>query len=270
MTGENGKRALRAIVLVAVGTLLSARVAAGQGSGCAAWPGEPSPLPAASSADPLLAHWASLRIAELAVAARAAEIPAPARAGRLWRHLLCIDPSSAEAAQALGRVRSVRVHRPDVVAVRAAPEPESTPGLLRLDDTIRVVSVTSPRPAAPTPAIAPPQVPAAPDWKRIDAALGSAEAQLRAANFEGALAAAQRVRRQLRDDAATQGARERQARAEVVAATAQIALGSDAAARQSFERALAANPALRLDPATTSPKVRRAFDAVLGTKGGNP
>ena len=73
---------------------------------------------------------------------------------------------------------------------------------------------------------------------------------------------------QLRAAGSEQGARERRARADVVAATAQVALGRDDEARRSFERALAADPALRLDPATTSPKVRRAFDAARAAKGG--
>jgi hypothetical protein len=104
----------------------------------------------------------------------------------------------------------------------------------------------------------------------MDDALGSAETQLRDANFEAALATAERLRRQLGESASAEGARARQVRAEVVAATAEIALGREAAAQKSFQRALSANPSLSLDPATTSPKVRRAFDAARNAKGATP
>jgi tetratricopeptide (TPR) repeat protein len=156
------------------------------------------------------------------------------------------------------------------MAVRTLPGPKSTPALARLDEAIRVVAVPAPRAPAVIPASAPPRAAPAVDWTRMDAALGTAEAQLGNANFEAALAVAEQLRRQLRNTAATEAARERQARAEVVAATAEIALGREDAARKSFERALAADPKLRLDPAVTSPKVRRTFDAALGAKGGNP
>jgi hypothetical protein len=51
-------------------------------------------------------------------------------------------------------------------------------------------------------------------------------------------------------------------RNEVVAATAHVALDQEAAARESFRRALGAEPALDLDPAATPPKVLRVFLAV--------
>jgi tetratricopeptide (TPR) repeat protein len=253
--------------------LLLSEAADAKAPACASWPGEPSPLPTLASSDPVLARWVVLRAQELKLAARTAEASAPARANRLWQHLLCLEPASDDATQGVERTLLVRVHRPPVVVVRTLLGPESTPALSRLDEAIRVVAVPAPRAPVVTPASTPPQSPQpAPafDWTRTDAALGTAEAQLGEANFEAALAVAEQLRRQLRDTAATSGARERQARAEVVAATAEIALGREDAARKSFERALAANPKLRLDPAATSPKVRRTFDAALGAKGGNP
>jgi hypothetical protein len=53
----------------------------------------------------------------------------------------------------------------------------------------------------------------------------------------------------------------------VLSATAQIALGHDSAARESFQRALAANPELELDAGSTSPKIRRLFETVRHESG---
>ena len=260
---------LRALLVVLV-AFLQSEAADAQAPACASWPFELSPLPTLASSDPVLARWGTLRAQELKRAARTAETSAPARANRLWRHLLCLEPASDDATQGVERTRLVRVHRPEVVAVRTLPDPESTPALSRLEEAIRVVAAPAPRAPVVTPASTPSQPAPAFDWTRMDAALGTAEAQLGDANFEAALAVAERLRQQLRDTASTSGARERQARVEVVAATAEIALGREDAARKSFERALAADPKLRLDPAATSPKVRRTFDAALGAKGGHP
>ncbi len=238
----------------------SAAAPAETGAGCAPWPGEPASLPAAASDDPFLGRWISLRVRELAAEATAAEAAAPARAHRFWQHALCLDPGSPEAEQGAQRTRPIRVHRPVVVAVRTAQARETEAGFSQLGEPIRVVSVPVQRPPAPQPP--------APDWKRLDTALDTAEARLRDADFETALASAERLRRDLGKTPPATGLGERKARAELVAATAEIALGREDAARRSFERALAANPALDLDPATTPPKVRRAFEAVRGEKGG--
>jgi hypothetical protein len=170
----------------------------------------------------------------------------------------------------LERSRAVRVYRPDVLPVRTEPAPGNAQALSSLGEPIRVMPAA--RKPAPSPATAasPPASAPLPNWKRVDDALGSAETQLRAANFEAALSTAERVRRQLGGATSAEGARARQARAEVVAATAEIALGREAAAQRSFQRALSANPTLSLDPATTSPKVRRALDAARSAKGGTP
>ena len=44
-------------------------------------------------------------------------------------------------------------------------------------------------------------------------------------------------------------------------------LGEHQAARESFERALAADPELELDAGSTSPKIRRVFEDVRGESG---
>lgn len=253
---------MRCAFVLATAALLGPAAARAAESDCAPWPGEPSALPTVASPDSVLARWATLRAAELAAMARAGESASPARANRLWRHVLCLDPASADAKAALEQARLVHVHRPDVVVGRGASAPEAGTVQLRLDDPIRVVSR---EPRAPAPSTTPPS-----DWTRTDAALRGAEGKLREADFEAALASAQRVARQLGDSNADPGGRERRARAEVVAATAQVALGREDEARRSFERALQADPGLRLDPATTSPKVRRAFDAALAAKGRTP
>jgi Tfp pilus assembly protein PilF len=54
----------------------------------------------------------------------------------------------------------------------------------------------------------------------------------------------------------------RRTQLEVLSATAQIALGHHDAARESFERALAADPDFELDARSTSPKIRSVFDTV--------
>lgn len=83
---------------------------------------------------------------------------------------------------------------------------------------------------------------------------------MKGARFEAALHSAAEARSALEGVSATDGVKGLRVRVEVLAATAQVALGDDAAARASFARALAANPALRLDPMRTSPKVIRALE----------
>jgi hypothetical protein len=86
----------------------------------------------------------------------------------------------------------------------------------------------------------------APDWSPIDAKLGAAEALVRGARFEQALQAAEQIRPTLASIGSAPGCGIRRAQLEVLSATAQIALGHQQAARESFERALAADPELEL------------------------
>jgi LysM repeat protein len=85
---------------------------------------------------------------------------------------------------------------------------------------------------------------------------------LRTAHFEEALAEAERARPSVAalEAAETADSGAQRARLEILAATASVALGDDAAAAQSFERALAGDPTLRLDPARFSPKLIRRFE----------
>lgn len=90
---------------------------------------------------------------------------------------------------------------------------------------------------------------------RVDHDLAEIEALLASAHFRTALAVVEPTRDLL--DAAGEDRRlgTRRARLEVMAATAQAALGRHARARQSMIRALRADPALDLDAGQTSPKV---------------
>lgn len=268
--GRRGNATLPALLV-----LLAASTARAGTEACAPWPGEPTPLATTSSPDALLSRWASLRAEELSASARASETGSPALARRLWQHVLCLDPKNAGAASGLERARAVTVFRPEVVAAARSARTAADDGnaLDDLDAPIRVAMAPAPAPErlpAKSPAPATPAAVPPPDWTRTDAALGQAEARIRGADFESALADAERVRRDLQPKASAPGAGERRARAEVLAATAEVALGRDDAARRSFERALAANPKLILDPATTSPKVRRVFEAARAAQGAKP
>ena len=90
---------------------------------CAAWPGEPAPLPRSYDSDPVLARWAELRAAELTRHAELTESTDRPESHRLWRRVLCLDPRSKLARQGLARSHPVRVHRPPILSA-----PPATPG----------------------------------------------------------------------------------------------------------------------------------------------
>jgi len=196
---------------------------------CGAWPGEPNPIPRIDDPDPFLARWAELRAQELARMAVELEASDPREADETWAHLRCLDPAGDLARRERGE-----------------------PGAARL---------------AETPPVASPPRPRAPDWSPIDAKLRAAEALVRSAHFEQALQAADELRPELAPVEDAPGAVLRRTELEVLYATAQIALGREQAARESFERALAADPGLDLDAASTSPKIRRVFETVRGEAG---
>jgi tetratricopeptide (TPR) repeat protein len=96
----------------------------------------------------------------------------------------------------------------------------------------------------------------------VEEGVRAADTLLREARFEEALDRTERLRAELAGLAAGPEARRLRARTEVMAATAYVALDREDAARECFRRALAAEPALDLDPATTPPKVLRVFRTV--------
>ena len=198
---------------------------------CRAWPGEPNPLPRIDSPDPFLARWAQLRAQELARVASELEASDPREAYAAWEHLRCLDPAGELA------------------------RPERERGGPSLTDVAR------------TPPVASAPVPRAPDWSPIDLKLGAAEAQVRGARFQQALRTADQIRPQLASIDAAPGGILRRTQLEVLSATAQIALGRNQAARESFQRALAADPELELDAGSTSPKIRRVFETVRDESG---
>jgi tetratricopeptide (TPR) repeat protein len=94
-----------------------------------------------------------------------------------------------------------------------------------------------------------------------DGLLDAAEAELREARFEGALELMEEARRMLATSRGDARVAQRAARLETAHAVAQVALGQTDAAVTSFERALRADPGLKLDASTSSPKLLRAFEA---------
>jgi hypothetical protein len=95
----------------------------------------------------------------------------------------------------------------------------------------------------------------------LDGLLDAAEAELREARFEGALELMEEARRMLATSRGDAHVAQRAARLETAHAVAQVALGQTDAAVSSFERALRADPELKLDASTSSPKLLRAFEA---------
>lgn len=231
----------------AVFGLLLAGSAAAQAP-CAPWPEDPTPLPTVHDADPLRARWAALRLRELYAAARALEARDPARARALWQHASCLAPADADLARrARAVIPAVSLHRPPIE--RGGVMPEASDAWTSLEAPIAV--------AAPAPIRRATVRPSAPPADAAAMALvDETAANVRAARFEAALTSANRARA----DGASLAPRTRAA-LEVWAATAALALGREDEARASLGRALDAEPNLRLDSAT-SPKVRRAFDAV--------
>ncbi len=98
----------------------------------------------------------------------------------------------------------------------------------------------------------------------FDAAVDEVERLVLTADFQGAIARAQRARDGARSLPRHREALERRARLEVLLASAQIALGRKADARKSMQRALYVWPLLSLDAKTTSPRVTRLLDEVRG------
>jgi hypothetical protein len=223
-----------------------------------------------SDPDPLRAAWAQLRAEQLAEAARDLEPHSRALAHRVWRHASCLDPERIDFVHALARTAPVRWARPpilgfdeiDVAEGRGLPDPVSEFSW-DLAEPIRVVVARIPAPVEGSEAAreSPPPPP-------LDAReqIAAAEEAIREARFELGLERVERGRRLLE----TQGLPGQRAHLEVLAATAEIALGQEEAARESLERALRAQAELSLDPALHSPKLVRLFEEVRSGGGPRP
>ncbi len=237
-----------------LGLALALAGAAAAEEPCSPWPGEPSPLPNAHDTDRLLAGWARARARELGGVAQELEAVRPIDARRLWVHALCLDPGSATVHEGLARSTPIRVVRPSVV-MASHPAADAAPRAGSLADQVEA-PIVLPRSGAGEGG----------DLGEIDSSLRYAQRLLQAARFEDGLRTAERAEQSARAAGAGAAVRERRARAAVLCATAEIALGRDAAAQASLERALEARPELSLDPATTSPKVVRALEAARAAR----
>ena len=94
---------------------------------------------------------------------------------------------------------------------------------------------------------------------RVDHELAEIDALLATAHFRTALAMAEATRDLLAAIGKPSRLGARRARLEVMAATAEVALGRNAQARQSMIRALRADATLALDESEASPKVLKAL-----------
>ena len=177
---------------------------------CDAWPGEPQPLPTLADPDPLRAQWASLRTNELARVALRFEADDPLRARQMWRRLLCMDPANDEALAGVMRSRAVRVHRPELVD---APFTAA-----RLSDAWEALA--APLGLRKGPTVDAYEQAILSEFRALRTAVGTLEAQVRAAEFEEALANAPDLRTRLAQAPAGGTRASLLAQTEVLAATA--------------------------------------------------
>jgi hypothetical protein len=195
---------------------------------CAAWPGEISPLPSTDSRDAFAARWARLRAAELVKLANALADSQPAAAYRLWNHAGCLAPRDMAIQERLSQFMPALASLPAPIVVRSKPAEDRRPRI---------------------------------DLGPIDRDMDAVIAAISEARFRDALTAAEPAREALGKLSATTEVLERRARLEVMTGTAQLALGMEAEASSSLERALEADPDLTLDE-QTPPKVRRLLASV--------
>jgi LysM repeat protein len=114
----------------------------------------------------------------------------------------------------------------------------------------------------PPPVAAAP--PAAATPSEADAALASAQRAFEAAQFEEALTWTERAQQALPASSRNEADQRRLAQTHLVRGMTEVALQRDDAARASFERALALDRTIELDPASVSPKVLDVFREASG------
>ncbi|MCP5058059.1 MAG: hypothetical protein GY937_15240 [bacterium] len=228
-----------------------------------------------------LSVWAQARRAELDRLASVLQEVDSLEAYRFWTHARCLDPSDPDLFRRAAEAASGVIHRAST-ELESSPFDTQTTGAETLEGAIRLAmrplgSSREPNPVAPRPsstrdalrvAILPREAPSAEipaasstSADALDVVLMNVERMIDEARFRSALEALPEVREAadaLPDEA---GRKERVARAELLAGTAQIALGQPDQARKHFRRAIQASPGLELR-ASTPPKVRRAFEAV--------
>ena len=226
---------------------------------CAAWPGEPHPLPRVGEGEPLLARWAVLRAQELTRHAEAIQAEAPVAAHRVWRHVLCLDPADPAARAGVLRSRPLRVHRPEIRVGPAAAADEAYTDLWKSLDAPLAFAARAPAPSGDVSEAD--FVARAAALEQIDGWLAAGEAQVAGARFEAALANAARARARVEALPPGRDLPRRRVRLELIEATAEAARGRDEAARACFGRLLALEPGFAFDARTTSPKLLRLLDA---------
>ena len=235
----------RAALAAALGLAAAAPPVA---AACEAWPGEPDPLPTVTDVDALRAEWASLRGRELTALAERFERRDDPRSLALWQHLLCLDPENAAARAGVARSAAVRVHRPPL---GAGPADSAGEGWAR-------GALTAP---LGLPGASPPN-------QQLLAEVRELDEQVRRARFDRALERAAALRRRVSALPPSSDRAGLLVETEVLAATAELALGRPRQAEASLGRALDVYPGLELDPAKTSPKVLRALEAARAARGG--
>lgn len=146
-------------------------------------------------------------------------------------------------------------------AAHAAPDPASLPAAPAAQDP------------APVAARLPAPAPGAAALARVDRELVEIQALVDTAYFPTALAVAGATRDLLEEAGSGPEVERRRMRLELLAATAALALGRKAVARHCLERALVAEPELRLEGTGASPRlvdalaeVRRRHGAEGGTR----
>jgi hypothetical protein len=227
-----------------------------------------------SDPDPLRAAWAEIRANQLVGAAWELEPHSRVLANRVWRHASCLDPDRLEFVHALNRTAPVRWARPPILTADGGQvdDGEERPGPVSewSWDPGEPIRVTSARTPTSTPRNVRRLERIEPLVLEEEDPIAAAEEALREARFELALEWVERGRKQLEAERPTRDRAGRRAQLEVLAATAEIALGQEDAARESLERALRAEPDLRLDPTLHSPKLVRLFDYVRAGGGLSP
>ncbi len=117
-------------------------------------------------------------------------------------------------------------------------------------------------------AVAPRELPADPRLPALDRRSAEVERLLARAHFRTALGLARKTLAGLDESGDALHPDPRRARLEVMAATAEIALGRRDGARESLARALRADPALELDASEVSPKVLELLREARLARGG--
>lgn len=229
-------------------------VPAAASADCAAWPGEPDPLPAAAAMDPLEQRWAQLRRDELAGLARSLEMIDRLEAHRIWRHAACIAPADLELRAGVERTRPAVLHH---VGIRPFAARDVALRRAALASAFAVLDRDALIPSSDQARATPVEF----DFEPVDRHIEIAGEWLAQARFRAAVDRAALARAKLARLEPHPAVVRRRARIEMLTATAQIALGLQDDARASVERALRAEPDLELDPLLAPPKLRRLIES---------